>query len=190
MAVRKKMRENEKKFRELVLYISQKCANDPRFGATKLNKILFYSDFLSYALTGNPITGFEYQKLPNGPAPRRLLPVREAMVRDEELALQDITLSNGMTQKRTVNLRNPKPELFGGREIALVDEVIQRLSPFNATEVSELSHQRVGWIAASDNETIPYETIFISNQPLTEEEAQRGRRVAAKHASLTASCPS
>ena len=33
--------ENEERFRELVLCVSQKCANDPKFGSVKLNKILF-----------------------------------------------------------------------------------------------------------------------------------------------------
>ena len=30
---------NDRKFRELVIYIAEKCADDPTFGATKLNKI-------------------------------------------------------------------------------------------------------------------------------------------------------
>jgi len=33
---------NLDKFRELILYISQKCANDPSFGAIKVNKILYF----------------------------------------------------------------------------------------------------------------------------------------------------
>ncbi len=76
------MREpNEKRFGELLLYISKKCASDPKFGATKLNKILFYSDFLAYAQLGNSITGCEYQKLPHGPVPKRILAVRAALER-------------------------------------------------------------------------------------------------------------
>ena len=34
------------KFRELILYIAQESEGDPNFGATKLNKILFFCDFL------------------------------------------------------------------------------------------------------------------------------------------------
>ena len=36
---------DERKLRELILYISQRCANDPTFGAIKLNKTLCFSDF-------------------------------------------------------------------------------------------------------------------------------------------------
>jgi hypothetical protein len=75
------IRENPKKLKELILYISQKCASDPNFGAIKLNKILYFSDFASFAHYGEPITGAEYQKLEQGPAPRRMVPVRNEMQR-------------------------------------------------------------------------------------------------------------
>ena len=40
---------------------------------------LWWSDFLAYAETGEPITGLEYMRLGNGPVPKRLMPVREDM---------------------------------------------------------------------------------------------------------------
>src|ERR1022692_2835161 len=63
------------KFRELMLYVAQRSATDPQFGKTKLNKILYFSDFLAYGLTGHAIAGATYQKLDKGPAPRQFLPV-------------------------------------------------------------------------------------------------------------------
>jgi hypothetical protein len=171
-------RENEEKFRELILYISQKCATDPRFGAVKLNKILFFSDFLSYAKTGDPITFFEYQRLPNGPAPRRLIPVRSKMLEERILGIQEVRLRSGKTQKRTVNLRLPNLKIFTGEEIELVDSVIEALADADAETASELSHQMVGWQIVADGETIPYGTIFLSNEPLTYAEVLRGRELA------------
>src|SRR6266498_2034018 len=67
----------EERLREMILYICAKCADDPAFGATKLNKILWFSDFLAYFQRGVPITGVAYQRLSRGPAPKRLVPVRE-----------------------------------------------------------------------------------------------------------------
>ena len=37
--------ENERKFRELILNISEQSEGDSTFGAVKLNKLLFYIDF-------------------------------------------------------------------------------------------------------------------------------------------------
>lgn len=181
-----KVKENERKFRELVLYISQKCASDPMFGATKLNKVLFYSDFLAYANLGQPITGFEYQKLPNGPVPRRLLPVRDKMVEQNELGIQEVLLKNGYIQKRTVNLRPPDLRTFSAQEISLVDQVIEALGDASAGAVSELSYRQIGWIVADDGETIPYSTVCLSNEPLTETETRRAQELAATHGLVTA----
>lgn len=170
--------ENTNRFKELVLYISQKCAIDPRFGATKLNKILFYSDFLAYANLGEPITGFEYQKLKNGPAPRRLLPVRTEMLRRQELGLQEIRLKNGRLMHRIVNLRPPDLSVFTAAQISLVDSVIEDLGPVDADTVSELSHRTMGWKVARFGDVIPYETVFLSADPLTQEDIERGLEIA------------
>ena len=101
------MREfNEKKFRELILHIASKCEGGRYRNTTKLNEILFYSDFLAHKLLGEPITGAEYFALPYGPAPKRLLPIRKEMER-EEIAIQKLG-----SQHRVVALREPDYEEF------------------------------------------------------------------------------
>ena len=62
--------QSHNKFREPLLYVAHKSERDPSFGATKLNKLLFIADFLSYAKAGKSITGQPYVKLKNGPAPK------------------------------------------------------------------------------------------------------------------------
>jgi hypothetical protein len=169
---------DEEKLGELILYISQKSATDPKFGATKLNKILYLSDFLAFGMWGEPITAVEYQHLPNGPAPRRLLPVRDDLRSRGDLAIQEVILRNGNTQHRTVNLRAPRLEIFTGREISLVDRVIETLEGLDADETSELSHRFVGWKMTKPNAPIPYGSIFISDEPLSEAEIFRGQELA------------
>ena len=71
------------RFRELILYCALKSETHRFFGATKLNKCLFYADFLAYRALGSSITGAEYLALEHGPAPRQLVAEREAMVRGQ-----------------------------------------------------------------------------------------------------------
>ena len=71
--------DSNRKLGEALLYISKKCQNDERFGMTKLNKTLYFSDFLYYAKTGKGITGGRYMKLVNGPVPHQMKPVIERM---------------------------------------------------------------------------------------------------------------
>ena len=171
---------DERKFRELVLYISQRYAHDPKFGATKLNKALYFSDFLAYANLGSAITGVEYQKLPNGPGPRRMVPIRDEMVARGELGIQPVLLKGGKIQHRTVNLRAPDLSVFSPEEIALIDSVLAALENADAETVSNISHRMIGWKVAKEKQTIPYETIFVSDVPLTAIDRQRAVEVAAE----------
>jgi hypothetical protein len=172
--------EDEARFKELVLYICQKCATDPKFGSTKLNKILYFADFMAYARFGKPITGFQYQREKNGPVPTHLVPVRQQMIESGELALQPVKLLSGSIQKRPVNLREPKLDLFSPKEIALVDSIIEELWAHTAEEVSDLTHRMVGWQVVDPGENIPYETVFVSTGPLTEADVIRAKELAAR----------
>jgi len=177
-----KLVPDEQKLAELILYISQKCANDPTFGATKLNKILCYSDFLFYAYNDRGITNVEYQKLPNGPAPRRLIPVRNELIKNGDLAMQEVILKSGETQKRAVNLRAPNLDAFTGAEIAMVDRMIESMQGVTAEDVSDMSHSLVGWLVADEGETIPYNSIYFSNPPLSDAEIAHARELNAAKA--------
>src|SRR5258708_19742785 len=81
------IRPKDRKLAELILFISERSEGDPRFGAGKLNKLLFYSDFGAYRLFGKSITGQQYQNLSNGPAPRRLAALPAALLPRHQLAI-------------------------------------------------------------------------------------------------------
>jgi hypothetical protein len=139
--------------KELILYIAQVSWNDEKFGAVKLNKILFYADFLSYLKRGRSITGQKYFALDEGPAPKRLVPVREEMRKANDIALQKVS-SIGFTrpQERIVALRAPDFETLNDAEgIAIVTAVIERLKNKTGKEVSDESHKFVGWKIAYAN---------------------------------------
>ena len=177
--------ENEAKLRHLILYVSQKCADSSTFGSTKLNKIAYFSDFLNYARTGKPLTGFEYQRLEHGPAPRRMKPVLENMIGNDELAMQQISSPGGYITKKPVNLIPPDLDShFSANEIALIDYVTEHFDELTAAATSQFSHCWGGWKYTRDGETIPYESVFINNKSLTQEDQARGLEVASEHGFL------
>ncbi len=161
--------ESTDKLRELVLYVADKCEENREFSAVKLNKILFYADFLSFAKYGESITGVQYKKYPQGPVPTVLKRVRSEMEKNGESVLRKKDYY-GLTQHRVVPLRDPDlDKFFRPRDIALVDNVISRLWDENAAQVSERSHDRA-WRNAADGEPIPYEAVYVSDEPLTEQD--------------------
>lgn len=171
---------NEKKFRELILYIADRCEYDPHFGALKLNKILFYSDFLAYATTGNAITGADYVALELGPAPRLLAPIREDMEEDKDILVRKKEVF-GHVQTRVVPRRKSDLSQFSAEEISLVDGVIGVLKPLTGTEASDLTHLEYGWRIAPRKTSIPYETVFVSHLGATQDDVERAEELATQH---------
>lgn len=163
--------EGTDKLRELVLYVCKASESDERFGSIKLNKLLFFSDFLFYLENGVSITGQAYQKLKQGPAPRLMLPLLNDMQTAKHLALAE-RKHFGKIQKKPVALREAHLTRFSGQEIATVDYVIGKLKGFNGTEISELSHQFTGWELAEEGETIPFSSVLLQSNPLTLQEQQ------------------
>lgn len=171
---------DEDKFRELVLYIADKCSDDPDFGATKLNKILFYSEFFSYGKYGKSITKMPYFRLRNGPAPKYLKVISEKMVDDGEIAIQPKPRF-GFTQLRTIPLREANLQKLDALDIAIVDDVINVLCGINATSISKFSHLEVGVRVVEEKEEIPYHTVFLSRLPLTEYDIEHGLELAKQY---------
>ena len=167
------------RLRELILYIALCCERHARFGATKLNKILYYADFISYARYGEAITGADYMKLPNGPAPVRLVPVRNEMIGRQEIVIREKRFGN-IAQHRIIALREPDLRGFKGRDIALVDEVIQALAARTADEVSDLSHG-IAWRIADERGLIPYEAILLAEPVVRPQDIEEARQLADKY---------
>lgn len=162
------------KFRELIIHIASKCESDRPFGATKLNKLLFFVDFFSYLKTGSSITGEEYQKLDHGPCPRRLVPVMNELVAEGSVVVK-VAEYFGREQKRIVARRQADLSLFTAEEIAFVDGLIEDSMGRTATELSEFSHEFLGWRLARIGETIPYAVSLIGTSTPTEQEVDYGR---------------
>lgn len=174
------------KFREAIVHIANRCSEDKKFGAVKINKILYYSDFYAYRSLGRSITGAEYQHLSEGPAPRELLDVRADLIGDGSIEIQKRSYFNSV-QHRIVAMRDADVGVFNEDEIAIMDEVIESLWDMNASQVSDMSHNEIGWRVTNEYETIPYRTAWLSTQPLqplTPEQIEQGKAVAKRNGLL------
>jgi hypothetical protein len=170
---------DEAKFAELLLYVARRLEGDPAGGALKLNTVLFFAEFAHVRAQGRPITGAEYQKLENGPAPRRLLPVRQHLIEQGEAQLRTETYL-GRSQKRLVALRDPDESTFTAEELKAVDEALAELHGRSETDVSALSREEVGWRMVGEGDTIPYEAAYLRPAVRTEAVSEHAARLAAE----------
>ncbi len=150
---------NHEKLSELILYIAQKNEDNPKFGATLLNKILFLSDFHTHSKYGESITGESYFRLDKGPAPRFLKLIKETMKSGGDLKEEKKSFFK-YKQHRLLPLREPNLSLFEDWQIQIVDKAIEYLWNKSATDVSDWSHLYAGWKFTPDSLDIPYSSVF------------------------------
>jgi len=167
---------------ELVLLAAAELAGDPAFGATKLNKALFFSDLLHYKRHGTTITGSVYERLPRGPAPRDIVAVRQALIDAGDARLDHVGYL-GYLQARLVPLRPPALSGFAATELQLVRQVCAALAGHSHANV-------LGWQLAAEREEIPPESIFLAAAPPARDDLARGRAVAAERGLIGAPRPS
>ena len=151
---------SEEKLAELVLYVAEQLRDDAPGGATKLNKVLYFAEFRHMRRFGKPITGVSYRKLPQGPAPRRFRPVRDELIGSGAARLE-VDDYFGVPLHRLIPIRPANRSLFTDDELATVDQVVKALWGKSASDVSELSHQEVGWRILDMNEDIPYASAYL-----------------------------
>ena len=160
--------------------MAEESESDPRFGATKLNKILYFSDFKSFGMLGESITGATYQRLDRGPAPRELLSVLRSMEAEGEIERVERRYFNRPQKVARPLRKSDANELLDPAELAIVDAVIADLRDLNASQVSALSHLEAGWRLARDREDIPYETVYISDRRPTPSELSAWEQALAE----------
>lgn len=172
--------ESKDRLRQLILFVAERCQADPNFGITKLVKILYRADFESFARYGESITGSRYKKFPYGPVSQAALDVKDEMEKQGEIVVVKEGYSPFL-RNRVLPVQTADLAEFSGRDIALVDGVIQMFHGHTATFVSEFSHDRA-WKAADWYETIPYEAAFVSDEPLTERDVIIAHEMIAEYA--------
>jgi len=169
----------KERLKEMMLYVAGLCMNDSTFGATKLSKILYFADTLSYARHGEPITGAKYKSMPNGPVPISLLDLKDEMVHSDEMAVRRERVMN-YERHRYLPLREANLDNFSGREIAIINEVKRLLIGYTATQVSDLSHG-IAWRVYKGADFIPMEAVFLSDEGITEADAGRAQELISQH---------
>ena len=172
---------DDRKLRELILYILQRSQDDPNMGGTKLNKVLFRCDFGAYLGLGAAITWHPYFKLANGPAPRYLVQIRNGMEQDGIVRLSRVDVGASKMMDRWEALREPNLTLFTPAQLAFVDGVIATMKDQTGTRAADGTHWMVGWRLANMGQNIPYETAFLADHA-TPADLERGRQLARAHA--------
>lgn len=165
------------KFKNLMHYVIWQANGRDGFGATKLYKVLWFSEARSFVLNKAPITGAPFIREEHGPVPKLGRQIRAELV------------SDGLTSERQIrnqwhfkSLSVPPQNFLSAKEKEIVDYWIRHIDEdHTAQSISDYSHN-FGWEIAAQGELLPYHSILADRfrEPTDDEvgKAQERARVA------------
>lgn len=133
---------NLAKFHQMVRYFVE---HDSPW-KVKLNKLLFYADFLHFRRTGFGISGAQYVAIQMGPIPKHFDGLFGEALSQGILDLEIMHFENGGTGELFRPGSQPfDKELFSPEELQTLEQVVQQFRKTNTKAIIELSHQEKGW---------------------------------------------
>ncbi|NCO54606.1 MAG: XRE family transcriptional regulator [Bacteroidetes bacterium CG02_land_8_20_14_3_00_31_25] len=152
------------KFKNVLLYILERCAGKPNVGETVLYKLLYFSDFNYYELYEEHLTGAKYRKLPYGPVPQKIDTIIGQMMESRQIKRIKTEYFDTM-QTRYIPLVKADLTTLGASEKEVIDKVIEQMSDWSATAISNYSHKDLPWEVTDEGKDISYELAFYREQP-------------------------
>jgi len=157
---------NQSKFKNILLYIQERCAGKPNVGETVLYKLLYFSDFNYYELYEEHLSGARYRKLPYGPVPLSFETIVKSMIDKGEIKKIKTEYFNKL-QTRYLPLEKADLTKLMASEKEVIDKVIEQMSDWSASSISAYSHNDMPWKASKEGEIIDYELVFYRESPFS-----------------------
>ena len=128
---------------------------------TKMNKLLFYVDFINYKRHGYGVTGVTYRALQFGPVPDSWGKIYGSL---QDLCMNEHVYPSGQSGILLDDCSKTESCDLSDHELQTIEDVCQLFSELTAGEISEISHKEKGWIDnAATHSEISYQKAFELN---------------------------
>jgi len=127
------------KLKNVILYFVEKLGG---VYVTKMNKLLFYTDFVSYRENGQAITGLSYKAIQYGPVPEYWGKIY-GLIDDIDQIIIDF--GNGNSGQKIVSDVSFDASVFTPEQMNVLENVYSTFKKDTSTLISERSHQEEAW---------------------------------------------
>jgi uncharacterized phage-associated protein len=136
---------NLEKFTEMVVFITKEA--QPNLWKTKLNKMLFYADFLSFKKKVQSISGCRYRAIDMGPVPNNFNSLFDHISNHNHVNIVSTSFPNGSIGEQFVpnEKREVDSSILSPDEIETLSEVVKKFKQTSTREIIEISHQEEAW---------------------------------------------
>ncbi len=147
---------------EMVVFFASKSGGVLK---TKLNKLLWYSDFSHFHKYTVSISGATYIHLPFGPVPDQYELFLYSLTGEKDLICEEKDFGNGLIGENFVAQREVRSEVFSQQALGVLEAIYELFRAYTSKSISELSHKEIGYVKTGIGEPISYEyadELFIS----------------------------
>jgi transcriptional regulator with XRE-family HTH domain len=143
---------NLEKFTEMTVYFSEKL--EPF--KTKMNKLLFYADFLMFKQSCFSISGLRYKAIERGPVPNNYQSIFEYLDNTNQIDIVSTEFTNGIIgeQFKAKKDRPFNASLFSVIEIEVLEKVSKFFQHKSTSETIDISHLEKAWHYNHENKQI------------------------------------
>jgi len=142
------------KMMNMILFITESL--DGVF-VTKINKLLWYMDFLYFKESSVSISGSRYIRLPYGPIPEGYDLIIGVMMNEKLLEKEEITFEKGRVGVKLKALFSYDTNCFSDTELRVMNFIIDHFKDYTCGQISEYSHKEKPYEKTAENEKISYE---------------------------------
>lgn len=144
------------KLKNMILYLVKRLDGVLK---VKLNKLLWYCDFLHFKETSVSITGTQYIRLPYGPVPNNY-DLITGIMQPELLNKNEIpfnTKEGVVIGEELTALVEPDESMFSEQEIKVMNFVADTFREYTSTGTKDKSHQETAYTKCKDGDKMSYE---------------------------------
>lgn len=127
------------KLKNILLYFIKRCSG---VFNTKMNKLLFYTDFLCYKKYGRAMSGLAYKAIQYGPVPVRWDRVYSLV---DGIDQDIIEFESGYSGVKLESSLIPDMNIFSLEELLVLESVYDEFKSLTAAEISAISHNEDAW---------------------------------------------
>ncbi|MDX2245573.1 MAG: DUF4065 domain-containing protein [Bacteroidia bacterium] len=147
-------RPDFRKVAHFVLFFAEKV----RPLKTRMNKLMFYCDFLNFQRTGLSVSGCNYRAIPFGPVPSHFHELFGVLEAEKYISIEEEMFDHGGTGERFVAKETFDPSLFTPEERETMEQVVRIFEDIRTQKIIEMSHSEIGWVENQEKrELISYQ---------------------------------
>jgi putative zinc finger/helix-turn-helix YgiT family protein len=123
---------------------------------TKINKLLWYMDFLCYKIYSVSISGNSYTHSPYGPTADDYELIISVMLKDMLIDKSEVITTHDTVREQLKALISCDKSIFSEDEVKVMDFVLNKFKDFKCGEISEYSHKEVPYKNTTEGQKISY----------------------------------